>query len=181
VTVSSRRRIGRFLLLAGRILLAAIFIVAAIAKMKPQPGMPWTVHSINLSLLMFSWVVDSYQILPSGMVTLFAQILPPFELFLGIWLLSGLALRLSSVISALLMCMFVIALASAFHRGLGINCGCFGQGVQVAVKTELIRVAGLLLPLAVAITIGAFFLHRKPSAIDDAAANSALPTSSERA
>ena len=120
---------------------STIFIVAAIAKMKPQPGMPWTVHSINLSLLMFSWVVDSYQILPSGMVTLFAQILPPFELFLGIWLLSGIALRLSSVISALLMCMFVIALASAFHRGLGINCGCFGQGIQVAVKTELIRVA----------------------------------------
>ena len=61
MTTSSRNRLGRILLLAGRIVLAAIFIVAAIEKMKPQPGMPWTLHSINLSLLMFSWVVDSYQ------------------------------------------------------------------------------------------------------------------------
>jgi uncharacterized membrane protein YphA (DoxX/SURF4 family) len=180
MTISSRSRFGPTLLLVGRIVLAAIFIVAAIGKMKPQPGMPWTMHSINLSLLMFSWVVDSYQMLPSGTVTLFAQILPPFELFLGLWLLSGIALRLSSVVSTLLMCMFVIALASAFERNLGINCGCFGAGVQVAVKTELMRVAGLLLPLAIAVTIGAFLLHRKPSPAG-VAANSALPASTERA
>ncbi len=74
MTDSSRSRLGRTLLLIGRLALAAIFIVAAIEKMKPQPGMDWSFHSINLSLLMFSWVVDSYQILPSGMVTLFAQL-----------------------------------------------------------------------------------------------------------
>jgi uncharacterized membrane protein YphA (DoxX/SURF4 family) len=180
MTASARSRLGRALLLAGRVVLGAIFIVAAVEKMKPQPGMPWTLHSINLSLLMFSWVVDSYQMLPSGTVTLFAQILPPFELFLGLWLLSGIALRFSSLISVLLMCMFVTALASAFHRGLGINCGCFGAGVQVAVKTELMRVASVLLPLAVAITVGAFVFHPKSSAAV-AAANSALPASSERA
>lgn len=181
MTLSSRIRLGRVLLLVGRITLAAIFIVAAIAKMKPQPGMPWTIHSINLSLLMFSWVVDSYKILPPGTVTLFSQILPPFELFLGLWLLSGIALRLSSLVSTLLMCMFVTALASAVERNLGINCGCFGQGAQVAAKTELIRVASLFLPLAVAVTIGAFLLRRKPSATQAAAANSALPASSEHA
>jgi uncharacterized membrane protein YphA (DoxX/SURF4 family) len=161
---SSRSRWGPTLLLVGRLVLAAIFIVAAIAKMKPQAGMPWSFHSINLSLLMFSWVVDSYQILPTGMVTLFARALPPFELFLGLWLLSGIALRLSSIVSTLLMCMFVTALASAFERDLGINCGCFGQGAQVAAKTELVRVGLLFFPLAIAITIGAFLLHRKPIA-----------------
>ncbi len=180
MTISSRGRFGRILLLVGRVVLAGILIYAGIEKMQPQPGMAWNIHSVNLSLLMFSLVVDSYQILPSGTVTLFAQILPPFELFLGLWLLSGIALRLSSLVSALLMCMFVIALGSAFERGLGINCGCFGAGVQVAVKTELMRVAGLLLPLAIAITIGAFLLHRKPSPAG-VAANSALPASTERA
>ena len=180
MTDSSRSRIGRILLMIGRILLAAILIYAGIEKMQPQPGMPWNLHSINLSLLMFSWVVDSYKILPSGVVTLFSQILPPFEIILGFWLLSGIALRLSSVVSVLLMCMFVIALGSAYERGLGINCGCFGAGVQVSVKTELLRVAGLLLPLAIAITIGAFLLQRKPS-MAATAANSALPASSERA
>jgi uncharacterized membrane protein YphA (DoxX/SURF4 family) len=165
MTDSSRSRLGRTLLLLGRIALGVIFIVAAVEKMKPQPGMDWSFHSINLSLLMFSWVVDSYQILPSGMVTLFAQVLPPFELFVGIWLLTGIALRLSSLVSTLLMCMFVTALGSAFERGFVIKCGCFGQDAGVAVKTELIRVAGLYLPLAIAVTIGAFLLHRKRSSI----------------
>lgn len=179
MTTSSRSRLGRTLLLLGRLTLAAIFIVAAIEKMKPQPGMDWSFHSINLSLLMFSWVVDSYQILPSGMVTLFAQILPPFELFLGLWLLSGIALRLSSLVSTLLMCMFVTALASAFERNLGINCGCFGQAAQVTVKTELMRVAGLFLPLAIAVTIGAFLIHRKPRASVSAATSAAVPQRAE--
>jgi putative oxidoreductase len=179
MTSSSRSRLGRTLLLIGRLALAAIFIIAAIEKMRPQPGMDWSLHSINLSLLMFSWVVDSYQILPSGMVTLFAQVLPPFELFLGLWLLSGIALRLSSLVSTLLMCMFVTALASAVERNLGINCGCFGQGVQVAVKTELMRVSGLFLPLAAAVTIGAFLLHRKPRASDDASVSAPVPQRAE--
>lgn len=179
MTDPSRSRLGRTLLLVGRLTLAAIFIVAAIEKMKPQPGMDWSLHSINLSLLMFSWVVDSYQILPSGMVTLFAQVLPPFELFLGLWLLSGIALRLSSLVSTLLMCMFVTALASAFERGLGINCGCFGQGVQVAVKTELMRVAGIFLPLAIAVTIGAFLTHRKPRASVSATSSAPVPQRAE--
>jgi len=180
MTDFSRTRIGRILLLVGRIVLAGILIYAGIEKMQPQPGMPWNLHSINLSLLMFSWAVDSYKILPAGMVTLFAQALPAFEIFLGLWLLSGVALRLSSLVSALLMCMFVIALGSAYERDLGINCGCFGAGVQVSAKTELMRVGGLLLPLAIAITVGAFLLHRKPSRAG-VAANSALPTSSEPA
>jgi len=171
----SRSRLGRTLLLLARLALAAIFIVAAIGKMKPQAGMPWAFHSINLSLLMFSWVVDSYQILPSGTVTLFAQVLPPFELFLGLWLLSGIALRLSSLVSTLLMCMFVTALASAFERGLGINCGCFGQGAQVQVKTELMRVSLLFLPLALAVTVGAFLLHRKSSVSASASTAGPVP------
>ncbi len=79
------------------------------------------------------------------------------------------------------MCMFVTALASAVEQNLGINCGCFGQGAQVAVKTELIRVASLFLPLAVAVTIGAFLVRRKPSATQVTAANTALPASSEHA
>lgn len=175
MTDSSRSRLGRTLLLLGRLALAAIFIWAAIGKMKPQPGMPWTLHSINLSLLMFSWVVDSYQLLPSGMVTVFAQVLPPFELFVGIWLLTGIALRLSSLVSTLLMGMFVTALGSAFERGFVINCGCFGQDAKVAVKTELMRVAGLYLPLAIAVTIGAFLLHRKASTSASASTSAPVP------
>ena len=163
MTESSRGRWVRILLAIGRVVLAAIFIAAAIAKMKPLEGMPWTLGSVRVSLSMFAVGVDSYQLLPPWAVGPFAHILPPFELFLGLWLLSGIALRVSSIIASLLLCAFIGALASAYHRGVGINCGCFGQGVQINAKTELIHDSLLFLPLAFAVTIGAFLLHRKPN------------------
>jgi uncharacterized membrane protein YphA (DoxX/SURF4 family) len=155
----TRRRVS-VLLLVLRLVLAAIFIVAAIAKMKPLAGMPWTVGSIKVALSMFAVGVDSYQLLPPWAVSPFAHFLPPFELFVGIWLITGIALRLSSVVSTLLIGAFIGALASAYHRGVGINCGCFGQGVQISAKTELIHDSLLFLPLAFAVTIGAFWSHR---------------------
>jgi len=163
MTESSRGRWVRSLLVIGRVVLAAIFIVAAIAKMKPLEGMPWTLGSVRVSLSMFAVGVDSYQLLPPWAVSPFAHVLPPFELFLGLWLLSGIALRVSSIISSLLLCAFIGALASAYERGVGISCGCFGQGVLINAKTELIHDSLLFLPLAFAVTIGAFLLHRKPN------------------
>jgi uncharacterized membrane protein YphA (DoxX/SURF4 family) len=160
MTESSRGRVGRILLLIGRIVLAVILIVAAVAKMKPLAGMPWAVGSIKVSLSMFAVGVDSYQLLPPWAVSPFAHFLPPFELFVGLWLISGIALRVSSVVSTLLICMFIGALASAYERGVGINCGCFGQGVQINAKTELIHDSLLFLPLAFAVTFGAFWFHR---------------------
>jgi uncharacterized membrane protein YphA (DoxX/SURF4 family) len=160
MTNSSRTRWGRALLTVGRLALAAILIVAAIAKMKPLTGMPWTVGSIKVSLSMFAIGVDSYQLLPPWAVSPFAHLLPPIELFVGFWLITGVALRLASIASTLLICMFIGALASAYHRGLGISCGCFGQGAQINAKTELIHDSLLFLPLAFAVTFGAFWLHR---------------------
>jgi len=155
----TRRRVS-VLLLVLRLVLAAIFIVAAIAKMKPLAGMPWTIGSVKVSLSMFAVGVDSYQLLPPWAVGPFAHILPPFELVVGLWLITGVALRLSSIVSTLLIGAFIGALASAYHRGVGINCGCFGQGVQINAKTELIHDSLLFLPLAFAVTIGAFWSHR---------------------
>lgn len=171
----SRNRFWWAVLLIARIALAAVFIFAAVEKMKPPAGMDWSLHSVNLSLLMFSWVVDSYQILPAGMVTLFAQILPPVELILGLWLLTGIALRYSSVISVLLMCMFIVAISSAYERGLAISCGCFGPGVQIGIKRELLQDVLVLFPLSLAVAIGAFVSRRKSGAH---AAGSSTPVTS---
>jgi hypothetical protein len=54
----ARRRWGRILLILGRLVLAAIFLFAAGAKMKPQAGMPWTAGSVKTSLSMFAMGVD---------------------------------------------------------------------------------------------------------------------------
>lgn len=153
---------GRILLLAGRLALAAIFLFAAYAKLKPPAGMPWTLASMRTSLAMFAMGVDSYQMLPSWAVSPFAHLLPPLELLLGLWLLSGVALRASSLLSVLALGGFISAIFSAYRRGLTISCGCFGPGEQIGPKT-FIRDGLLFLPLALAVMAGAFLLRRKPA------------------
>jgi hypothetical protein len=80
----------RVLVLVGRLVLAGIFLFASYSKMKPQIPVPWSVNSIETSLSMFAMQVDSYQMLPPSQVLRVSHFLPPFELFLGLWLLSGL-------------------------------------------------------------------------------------------
>jgi uncharacterized membrane protein YphA (DoxX/SURF4 family) len=162
MTKDERIKLGHALLFIGRVVLAIVFLFAAYGKMKPQPGMPWTVGSMKTSLAMFAMGVDSYQMLPPWAVSPFAHILPPVELLLGLWLLSGIALRISSVASALLICAFITAMVLAYERGLTISCGCFGPGERVGPIT-LVRDGLLFLPLALAVAIGAFWIRRKPS------------------
>jgi uncharacterized membrane protein YphA (DoxX/SURF4 family) len=154
---------GRILLLVGRLALAAIFIFAAYAKMKPQGGLPWSLASVRTSLSMFAMGVDSYQMLPPWAVSPFAHWLPPFELALGLWLLAGVALRASSLVATLTISAFFTAMTSAYERGLTISCGCFGPGEQIGPK-RLIEEGLILLPLALAVTIGAFLIHRRREA-----------------
>jgi uncharacterized membrane protein YphA (DoxX/SURF4 family) len=156
----ARGSFWRLLLIVARVALGIIFVVAAYAKMKPQPGMFWSAASVKTSLAMFAMGVDSYQMLPPWAVSPVAHFVPIFELVLGLWLLSGIALRLSSVISTLAICAFITAMFSAYERGLTISCGCFGPGEQIGPFT-LVRDALLFLPLALAVTIGAFLVRRK--------------------
>jgi uncharacterized membrane protein YphA (DoxX/SURF4 family) len=160
MTNNARWGWGRILLLVGRLALAAIFIFAAYAKMKPQGGLPWSPASVRTSLSMFAMGVDSYQMVPAWAVSPLAHWLPPFELALGLWLLSGIALRISSLVSTLLICVFFTAMTSAYERGLTISCGCFGPGAQIGPK-RLIEEGLTFFPLALAVTIGAFLIHRK--------------------
>src|ERR1700675_4999114 len=89
----ARGSFWRLLLIVGRLALGAIFVVAAYAKMRPQPGMMWSAASVKTSLAMFAMGVDSYQMLPQWAVSPVAHFVPIFELVLGLWLLSGIALR----------------------------------------------------------------------------------------
>jgi uncharacterized membrane protein YphA (DoxX/SURF4 family) len=156
----THRKVGRMLLLVGRLALAAIFLYAAYAKMKPPDGMAWSMGSVKTSLAMFALGVDSYNMLPPWAVSPVAHLLPPFELVLGLWLLSGIGLRVSSLVSALLVASFIVVMVSAYQRGLTISCGCFGPGEQVGPRT-LIHDGLLFFPLALGVMIGAFVTRRK--------------------
>jgi uncharacterized membrane protein YphA (DoxX/SURF4 family) len=147
------------LLILGRLALAGIFLFAAYAKLKPQAQMPWSGASIRTSLSMFAMQVDSYQLLTPQLVSAAAHFLPLFELFLGLWLLSGILVRYSLLFTTLLLGGFFTLMVRTYRMGLEINCGCFGPGERLG-PLSLLR-DGSLLAFALAITIAAFLMHRR--------------------
>ena len=83
------------------------------------------------------------------------------ELFLGLWLLSGVLLPASTLITSLLLGGFFSVMVRSYRMGLEINCGCFGPGERLGPMT-LLR-DGSMLALAIAVTIGAFWMYRRRS------------------
>ncbi len=102
---------SRYLTFICRVILAAVFIFAALGKIG--------------DLQEFSDAVAAFRILPITSVNVFAIILPWVELLIGLSLLSGTQLRQSALLSILLNLMFIAAAGSAMARGLDIKCGCF--------------------------------------------------------
>jgi uncharacterized membrane protein YphA (DoxX/SURF4 family) len=72
--------------------------------------------------------VRAYQLLPSAVVPTVGQLLPVLEVVVGAALVLGLLTRGAAVVSGLLCVGFVVGIASAWARGITIDCGCFGGG-----------------------------------------------------
>lgn len=94
--------------------------------------------------------VRAYDVLPTGVVSVVATVLPFLELALGVLLLVGLGTRAVAALSAVVLVVFVAGVVQAWARGLSIDCGCFGGGGQVAPDataygTEVLRDIGFLL------------------------------------
>ncbi|MBG0829581.1 DoxX family membrane protein [Planomonospora sp. ID67723] len=106
----------------SRLILAAVLIVAGGGKI----GTP--VLSVE--------AVKAYQLLPESLATAVGYGLPILEIVIGVLLVVGLLTRVAGIVSALLMLAFVIGIASAWARGLRIDCGCFGGGGQLAAGEE---------------------------------------------
>ena len=71
--------------------------------------------------------VRNYQLLPEAVVPTVGSALPLVELILGTLLVAGLLTRSTAVFTALVSLAFFIGVASAWARGLQIECGCFGN------------------------------------------------------
>ncbi len=72
--------------------------------------------------------VGAYQLLPDDFVEPVANALPFVEIGVGLFLLIGLGVRIAAAASAVLLLVLIGAVASAWARGLSIDCGCFGGG-----------------------------------------------------
>ncbi len=100
--------------------------------------------------------VTAYQLLPSDLATLVGYGLPFFEIMLGVLLLVGLATRAAAVTSGVLMVAFIAAVASAWARGLSIDCGCFGGGGETSDPQYLPEILRDLLFLGLASWLAVF-------------------------
>ncbi len=93
--------------------------------------------------------VRAYELLPASLVEPVGYALPALELVLGLALLVGAMTRGAALLSAVLLVGFVVGIASAWARGLEIDCGCFGGGgVEAGASSEypleIARDVGLL-------------------------------------
>jgi uncharacterized membrane protein YphA (DoxX/SURF4 family) len=131
----------RKLLIAGRLILGAIFVYAAYAKLKA----PW---------LEFAGSLNAFEILPESALEPVAKTLPWCELALGVALISGIWQRWFSLIASLLLAFFFTVMLRSYLIGLKIDCGCFGPGDALGPKT-LARDFSML-ALAVLVTVGSF-------------------------
>jgi uncharacterized membrane protein YphA (DoxX/SURF4 family) len=121
---------------AARLLLGGVFVVAGVLKV-PDPAA--AVRAVR-----------AYHLLPETLVAPVAFGLPVVEIAVGLVLLAGVFVRTAAIASAVLLVVFLAAVGSAWARGLQIDCGCFGNGGQVAAgetayPAEVLRDAALLL------------------------------------
>ena len=131
----------RALILVLRVGLGAVFLYAAYTKLRQ----PW---------MLFAMSINSYQILPEWAVTFLGRTLPWFELLLGALLIVGRPLRTTAASASALLALFFAVMLRSYHKGMSIDCGCFGFGEALGPKT-LIR-DGLLVVLALILTLLAF-------------------------
>ena len=94
-----------------RLVLVAAFLLAAIPKIQDPVA--------------FAISVESYRILTGQAVLWVALVLPWLELVIGFGLLIPKMRRASSLLIILLLSIFVGLHASAWIRGLDIDCGCY--------------------------------------------------------
>lgn len=133
-----------WLSIAARLIVGIIWIVAGVLKLEDIED---SVRSTR-----------NFQILPESLVRPFGTGLPLLEVVVGSLLVLGVVLRISGTLSAILQLAFIIGIASAWARGLTIQCGCFGgsgnldENAASQYPWEIARDTGLfLLSLLIAI------------------------------
>lgn len=96
-----------------RLVVGTVFIFTGISKI--------------VSPSLFAKDISNYAMLPTQLVNLMAIILPWIELVSGILFIVGIKIKANLILIAGMLLMFNIAVATAWARGLDINCGCFSD------------------------------------------------------
>jgi uncharacterized membrane protein YphA (DoxX/SURF4 family) len=122
--------------LLARLVVGGVWIVAGALKL-PDPA-----QSVD--------AVRAYELLPGALIRPVGLMLPAVEIVVGLCLVLGLLTRAAALASAVLFVLFIVGIASAWARGINIDCGCFGGGgyepdAQSKYPGEIARDVALLL------------------------------------
>ncbi len=131
--------------LLARLVVGVVWLWAGLAKLADPLG------SVR--------AVQAYDLLPTGLTEPVGYALPAVEVVVGLALVLGVMTRGAAVLSVLLFVAFVVGIASAWARGLEIDCGCFGGGgydpdAASQYPVDLARDAALLLASAYVVWAG---------------------------
>lgn len=138
----------RWLLIAARLILAAIFLYAGYQKVRE----PW---------LQFAISVESFKLVPESWLEPVARILPWCEIVLGAAvLLPGFFARWCSLILTGMLAFFLFIGIRASVKGLTVDCGCFGAGHSGAIDATWFAEHVAMLALGLAVTAGEFLKNR---------------------
>ncbi len=123
---------NEYLGLIVRIIVGAMFVIVGLAKIADP--------------VLFAKEITNYNLMPDFSINIFAIVLPWIELISGLLLIAGVRIRANAVIIGAMLIMFIIAVASAWARGLNINCGCFSHIAQETVGLKkILENSGLLI------------------------------------
>ena len=130
---------NRWLSIGVRIFLGAVFIYSAWPKLVDPPG--------------FAHALWNYRILPSEVINIAALLLPWLEFVAGLALIAGAFRRGAALLAALMLVLFITAMALNVFRDMPVDCGCFSLGstgrshdeLISAMKSYIVRDSGLLL------------------------------------
>ena len=97
----------------------------------------------------FQTMVDNYRMLPACVTALFSVTMSMAELLVGAMFIFTKWTREAAFATAVMLGMFIVALAQAQVRGLDISCECFGEAEKEsrAVLVALVRDVVLVAPV----------------------------------
>lgn len=122
----------RAIVVVLRVLLAAVFLGAAIPKVMDPAS--------------FAEDVDNYRMLPDLLIGPVAVALPAVEILIAAALLTGIHAAGAALLAGTLLVGFAAAMVQSMVRGIDLDCGCFGAVAEM-------RVSGLTVARNVVLTL----------------------------
>ena len=122
---------NQYLNLAVRLVVGFLFVYAGIGK-AADPNL-------------FAKEIGNYHMIPYSLLNIMSLGMPWIEIISGILLMAGVRIKANATIIGIMLIVFIAAVATAWARGLNINCGCFpGKTVVVGLPKILENTATLI-------------------------------------